>query len=103
MIIKWEGEDFTLDLDEIDLAQAKVIQVHCGLSLLQIDDGIKTGNPDAIRALFWLMHVQSGKSLDIDRVNFKVVKFMSALSDAIDAGNALKAELPDETPKFSEA
>ena len=97
MKINFEGKEFTLDLDEISVSQAKVIKVHTGQTLKSLGDGMQEGDPDALRAVFWLMHVQSGVSLDIDRADFKIVKFLTALGEAISEDDDVAED--EATPK----
>jgi hypothetical protein len=93
MIVEYEGEKLTFDLDEIDVQQATVLKRKLGLTLLSLDAGLTEGDPDALRAVYWLMLVQSGhKGVDIDDVNFKIVKLANAIQDAADKENAEKAE-----------
>jgi hypothetical protein len=93
MIVEYEGEKLTFDLDEIDVQQATVLKRKLGLTLLSLDAGLSEGDPDALRAVFWLMQVQSGKTgVDIDAVNFKIVKLANAIQDAVEKENAAKEE-----------
>lgn len=97
MKVNWNDKEFTLDLDDIDVQQAKVIKIHCKLTLLGIQEGLSQGDPDALRAVYWLMHAQSGTPLDIDRANFKIVPFLQAVQEAAEAANA--ANTDEDTPK----
>jgi hypothetical protein len=96
MKINFEGKEYDLDLDEITTGQAKVIKVHTGQTLKSMAEGMQEGDPDALRALYWLMHVQSGLSLDIDRADFKMIKFLTAIG-AADAEAAKEAEAKEDT------
>jgi hypothetical protein len=104
MKVTWEDKEYTFDLDEMTVAQAKTIKVHCGLTISQLNDGLwRDMDPDAVRAAYWLMHVQSGKkALDIDRIDFKVVRFMEALiagvkeQRAADEANAPAEDAPKD-------
>jgi hypothetical protein len=82
MIVNYDGEEYKLDLDELDLAEAMVIKVKTSMSLMKFQAGLEEMDPDALRALYWLMMKQNGKAVDIDRVNFKVSKFASAVTEA---------------------
>jgi hypothetical protein len=103
MIVEYEGEKLTFDLDEIDVQQATVLKRQLGLTLLALDAGLTEGDPDALRAVYWLMLVQSGqKNVDINEVNFKIVKLANAIQDAADKEKADKEEAEDgkeATPK----
>jgi len=92
MKITYREQEFEFDLDAIDVAQAKVIKVHCGLTLKGITDGIAELDPDAMRAAFWLMHVQSSIPCDIDRINFPLVEFASAIIEAAELKTKEMAE-----------
>jgi len=99
MRVTFEGKEFELDLDEITTGQAKVIKVHTGHTLKSLADGMQEGDPDALRALYWLMHVQTGLSLDINRADFKMVKFLTALGEASTEASAEKEDDGAATPK----
>lgn len=91
--IKYEDKEYTFDLEEITLSQARIMKDRCDLTLMGLEEGLGNGDPDAMRAMYWLMKCQNGEPEDIDRVDFKVVKF----ARAIDA--AQKDEVPDADPK----
>src|ERR1700744_1802562 len=82
MKIDYDGAEYTLDMDEIDVVEATYIKVKTGLTLLGLQAGLEQADPDALKALFWLMNKQSGKAIDIERVNFKIVKFVEAIKNA---------------------
>lgn len=82
MEIVYEGEEYELEFDDITAQQAKLIKDRCGLTIAGLQEGLSTGDADALRALFWLMMVQSGVTCNLDTVDFKVVKFISALTEA---------------------
>jgi hypothetical protein len=104
MKVTWEDKKYTFDLDEMSVSEAKTIKVHCGLTISQFNDGLwREMDPDAIRAAYWLMHIQSGdKAVDIDRLDFKAVRFMEALikafkdQKATDESNAPAETAPKE-------
>lgn len=104
MIVNFEGRDWTLDLDEIDYSQAKALKRQHGLTLIALQDGLKQADPDALGALYWLMKAQSGVAVDMNKVNFKIVQFGIALSDASDREEAEAAEVdPTEQPEATPA
>lgn len=82
MHVTYEDKEYTFDLEEITVAQARTIKASCGLSLMGLEEGLTTGDADALRAVFWLMLCQNGESPDIDRVDFKIVKFARAIDGA---------------------
>jgi hypothetical protein len=99
MVINWQGEDFTFAIEEMTVAQAKVIKIHTGFTLRSLSDGINDGDPDALRATYWLMHAQTpGKICNIDNADFKLVEFINVLVEATQAEAAAKAD-NGETPK----
>jgi len=83
MIVNFEDKDFQFDLDEIDVTQATYIQNHTGLTLSGLWQGFRESDPKALRALYWLMQNQNGVTMDINKVNFKALKFDKALTDAM--------------------
>jgi hypothetical protein len=82
MDVEYEGNSYTFDLDEITVQQAMVIKAQCGLTLSTMQKAIGEGDPDGLRAMFWLMMVQSGRQADIARVDFKILKFAQAIREA---------------------
>ena len=88
MVIDFDGKSWTLDVDEIDVRQAMVIKVKTGYNLLEWLAALEKGDVDAAKALYWLMLAQNGVSADIDLVNFKIVKFISAVDKASKAERA---------------
>jgi hypothetical protein len=96
MNVHFEDTDYEFDLSNMTVAQAKVIKVHCGMGLKGLSDGINDGDPDALRAVYWLMQVQTGLVSNIDRVDFVVVKFLDALAEASKAETEAAAEVADE-------
>lgn len=82
MIVKFEDRDWTLDLEELDVAQAMVIKVKTGFNLLQWQAALEVGDVMAAKALYWLMLAQNGVAADIDLINFKVLKFIAAVGQA---------------------
>lgn len=82
MKVTYLDNDYTLEMDEIDVKQARLIKAKCGLTLATLEDGLNEADPDALRAIFWLMTEQSGLHQDIDLINFKVYKFAKALQEA---------------------
>lgn len=100
LLVHFEDQDYTLDLDEIDVAQARHIKRQTGMSLLAFQEALQEVDPDALVAAYWLMMAQNSKAVDMNRVNFKIVKFAAALDDAgkREAAENPTAEGPDEAP-----
>ena len=82
MKVQWDGNEYNFDFDDLTVAQAKVIKIHCQLTLLSLVEGLKVIDPDALRAAFWLMHAQSGRTCNIDNVDFRIIDFANALRKA---------------------
>ncbi len=96
MKITYRDKEYEFDLDAIDVAQAKVIKVHCGLTLKGITEGMGELDPDAMRAAYWLMHAQSGIPCDIDRINFPLVEFATSVVNAAELKAKEMAELAEK-------
>ena len=99
MNVHFEDQDSVLILDDITVGQAKVIKVHRQLSMKAFTEGLQELDPDAMVAAYWLMQVQSGRSCNIDTVDFPLVKFASALGDAALAEKAALDAAENEDPK----
>lgn len=96
MKVAYEGTDYDFDLDELDISQATQIYRKYSLTLLSLETGLREGNPDALRSLYWLMLTQSGQKVNLDNVNFKIVKFANAVQKAIEARDAEDADKADD-------
>lgn len=96
MIVDFEGRQWNLDIEEIEVAQAMVIKVKTGYNLLQWQAALEQADVDAIKALYWLMLAQNGVGSDIDRVNFKLIRFVNAVKAAEKA--EVKDKPADENP-----
>ncbi len=84
MKVDYEGTEYELDFDEVTVKQAKAVKNSTGLTLQGLEDGLSSGDPDALRALFWLMQVTSGIKSNIEEVDFKLVKFSKAVQVAVE-------------------
>jgi hypothetical protein len=82
MLINYDGHEYSFELDDISVSEATVIKRKTGLSLLGIEKGLREADVDALRAIYWLMLKQNGQNVNIDNVDFKVIKFSMALSAA---------------------
>jgi hypothetical protein len=104
MIVHFDDKDYQFDIDEIDLTEAMYIQSNTGLTVAGMWQGFKDSDPQALRALYWLMLKQNGKTTDISKLNFKVIKFDVALVEAMTAeqeANPTEEPQTDEAPKTS--
>lgn len=103
MIIEFEDQEWKLDLDEVDVMQARVIKRETGMTLLDLEEALERIDPDAMVALYWLMKNQNGVTVNMSKVNFGLVKFgkavMAAQIQAAEeaAANPTEADAP-ETP-----
>jgi hypothetical protein len=78
MQIEYEDSTYEFAFDDITLDQALIIKDKLKLTLVGIDEGIATGDPDALRAAYWVMLEQAGIKSDLMRVRFLPVKFRRA-------------------------
>lgn len=104
MIIDYEGEKLDFDLEEITLGEATYIKKHTGLTLMGLDQGLSVGDPDALRAVWWLIQTHTGNKVNIDGVDFKIVKLSNAIQTAYEKEQA-EQEVetnPDGSPKEQE-
>jgi hypothetical protein len=94
VIVRWDGGDWPLDTEEVELAQAFVIkgatvdeQFPAGRNLGAWELGMKNCEPGCVRALYWLMLQQSGMISPIAKVpdSFAVLKFHRAWAEAAEA------------------
>ena len=99
MKICYEGEELEFDLEQITVRQAMMLKMKLGLTLLGLDQGLSTGDPDAMLAVFWLMKTQAGDKVDLDDLDFKVVKLANAIQEAVDREEAANKEEEEADPK----
>jgi hypothetical protein len=97
MKIEYEGETLEFDLEEVTVSQATVLKRRLGLTLLSLDQGLMDGDPDALRAVMWLIQTQAGKKVDIDELDFKIVKLANAIQAAVEKD--AEDRDADEAPK----
>lgn len=88
MQVNFVDKEYTLDLEDLDLSQARAIKVQTGLTIAGLKRGLFELDPEALAALYWLMLNQSGQTVDLRKVNFKVAKFATAVGDAYDREEA---------------
>lgn len=81
--IEYDEETYTLDLEDMDTDQARAMERFGVPNLRALEEGIVTGEIDALTVAFWLMKVQNGEpGQRLDRVKFKPVKFAKAIITA---------------------
>jgi hypothetical protein len=99
MLIVFDDKEYQLDVDEMDVVEARHIKRKTGMGLLELQEGLMKVDPDALVALYWLMMKQSGVGVDMDRVNFKVAKFGRALRDAVEREEQAAGEEDEAAPE----
>lgn len=87
MLLEFSGKTYTLDTEEITISQAMFIKSKTGLGLKSWQDAVGDADPDAVKALYWLMCDQSGERCVWERIDFLIVKFFSAFADALAEGD----------------
>jgi phage tail tube protein FII len=98
MIIDYDGSEYEFELEDITLPQATRIFKAYNMSLLELEVGMQMGNPNALRAAYWVMLDQNGDKRPLDRLSFKPVKFARALNAAIKAETEAQEE-DEDSPK----
>jgi hypothetical protein len=90
--IKYDGKDYTLDLEDMDTEQARAMERFGVPNLKALDDGIAEGDLKALTVAYWIMLVQNGEpGARLERVQIKPIKFVRALvSAALAAEKAAK-------------
>ena len=81
MKIEYEGEQYDLDMDSIDVKQAIKIEKHIGGTLSDWETGLGQASTPCLQALGWLIFT-GGDSTPIDEVNFKIMVLSKALAAA---------------------
>jgi hypothetical protein len=92
MIVKFEDQEYKLDIEELDVAEATYIQVKTGFNLLQWQAALEQVDVGALKALYWLMRKQNGSTVDFELINFKITKFLKAFQAAQEAAAKPDAE-----------
>ena|SRR5258708_6654578 len=101
MKIDYDGRAWELDLDDIGLKQAMVIQSHMGMSVTAVLALLD--HPDSldwvrvVACVHWVMLAQDGQERPLD-ADFPVIRFADAFVTAIQA-----AAPPDDEPAGSDA
>lgn len=93
MKVCYEGEELEFDLERVTVRQAMQLKMKLGLTLLGLDEGLTKGDPDALLAVYWLMRTHSSdKPVDIDTLDFKIVKLANAIQEAVEKEQAEQEE-----------
>jgi hypothetical protein len=100
MKVNFEGTEYELDIEDIDLSDAMTIYRKTGMTVRALLEGLANVNPDAMRAIHWLMLKQNGRMTDMDKENFAVLKLAVAVNDAFveDAKENPTEGTPGEVP-----
>jgi hypothetical protein len=94
--VAYEGKDYLLDLDDLDLAQGRAMERFGVKNLKALEEGISEGDLGALTVAYWVMLQQNGEDgARLERVVFKPVKFIKALV----AAGVKAAEDADPDPK----
>ena len=101
MKIEYEGETLDFDMEQLTVRQAMYLKSKLGLTLLGLDQGLMAGDPDALLAIFWLIrtHADGCKPVEIDTLDFKVVKLAEAVQNAVEAEQAAQEAAAEADPK----
>ena len=91
MIIDYDGQQYTFDLDDVTVKQALKIEKFMGCSFTEWGKRLQGGEDMRARqALGWLI-LHGGADVPVEETDFKLVKLGEAL-DAAHAAEAAKAE-----------
>ena len=97
MQVTWDGEDYLLDLDDMDTTEARYIKKKTGYNPVELQEAMFGIDADAMSAIYWLMLKQSGKPMvNFENVNIKLVKFAEAVVAAYKVENGLTDDEADE-------
>ena len=100
MKVNYEGEELEFDLERVTVRQAMQLKMKLGLTLLGLDEGLTKGDPDALLAVYWLMRTHSSdKPVDIDTLDFKIVKLANAIQEAVEKDQAEQEAEAEKTGK----
>lgn len=92
--INYDGKDYSLDLEDLDMEQARVMERFGVSNLRELEQGINEGDLDALTVCYWVMLQQNGETnMQIESVRFKPFKFIKAI------GEAVAKQAADEDPK----
>lgn len=89
MQVEFEDRIWDFSYDAIDLAQARYIKNHTGLSMSGLLEGMREMDPEAAAATYWAMKTQNGVVVDIGKVNFPLMQYCRLV------GAAFKKEIEE--------
>jgi hypothetical protein len=92
MLINWDGTDYLYDDRRVKVSQAAIIKRETGLDWpMEFAEAIGKLNPDAVRAMMWLVRLQNGHIERIEDVDGSVMEFLEAYSKGVEAELAKQA------------
>lgn len=95
--VTYEGKDFLLDIEDMDTDDARHMEKIGVRNLKELQDGISVGDTSALTVAYWLMLKQNGEpGARIERVKFKPIKFLLALTLAYQDDSDDEGETPKE-------
>jgi hypothetical protein len=105
MVIDYDGRQYDFDLEEVTLAQLTRAFKAYGMTLMELEVGMQLGNPNALRAAYWMMLAQNGENVGLDRLSFKPVKLAKSINAAFKAEKAKDEgeEGDEEGPKDTDS
>lgn len=62
MIINYDGRDYHVDIDEIDIDEYRQLKTKYGMTPKAFQEGINEGDPDASTFLYWIMLRRDGQA-----------------------------------------
>ncbi len=83
LLVKYEGKEYNLDLEDMDTDQARAMERFGVKSLQALEEGIVAGEVDALIVAYWIMLTQNGEpGARLERQKIKPLKFVKALLNA---------------------
>lgn len=93
MKVGFEGREWELDADDMDVRQAIVLHMTYGMTIAQYSDGFDALDQRTYHFAYWLMLQQNGTVKPIADCNPKIIEFIAAVTDArVAEGDRRKAE-----------
>jgi hypothetical protein len=96
--ITYDGQDYTLDLDDMDVDQARAMERFGVKNLKTLEEGLLEGDIGCLQVGYWLMMVQNGEpGSRLERMKFKPMMFAKAITIAmLTMLQELEAKLKEE-------